>query len=77
MSYFYNIIIAILKQAKIDYIRALVKNDFYQINELEKFFLSDYGQAMSFNNGERIIAMCKKEAERRKRRRKQERKNGC
>lgn len=59
----YELIIAILKQAKKDYIKALYKNDNAAINELETFFLSDYGQAMSKNNGEKIIALCKKIAE--------------
>lgn len=32
------------------------------IPELEKFFLSQYGQTLSRGNGERIIARCRREA---------------
>lgn len=63
MGYLYEIIIAVLVQAKSDYIRALKKRDYAAINELETFFLSDYGQAMSRGQGERIIQLCKKMAE--------------
>lgn len=59
MSYVYNLIIAVLKQAMRDYMVALLKKDFAKIAKLEKFFLSEYGQAMSYNNGERIIRWCK------------------
>ena len=59
MSYLYDLIIAVLKQAKRDYLEALWKNNFHKINELETFFLSDYGQAMSLNNGEKIIQLCR------------------
>lgn len=59
MAYLYDVMIAVLKQAARDYIVALLKKDFHAINELETFFLSDYGQAMSYNNGEEIIARCK------------------
>ena len=67
MAYLYDVIIAVLKQAVRDYKEALMKNNFHQIAELEAFFLSDYGQAMSYNNGERIIQMCKDWATKRKR----------
>lgn len=66
MAYLYEIIIAVLKQAKRDYIDALRKKDFYKINELETFFLSDYGQAMSRNQGEKIIDLCKRIARKNK-----------
>lgn len=59
MSYLYDLMIAILVQAKQDYIEALLKNDLYRIQECETFFLSEYGQAMSLYNGERIIELCK------------------
>lgn len=71
MAEFYRLIIGILRQAKSDYIRALKKKDFHKIKELEQFFLSDYGQAMSRDNGEEIIRRCQKLAnEKRKKERK-------
>lgn len=73
MSYLYDVIIAVLKQAVRDYIEALLKNDFYHIQELETFFLSDYGQAMSRNNGEELIDRAKRIAEKKKK--EQRRKN--
>ena len=66
MSYLYDVIIAVLKQAVRDYVVALLKNDFYHIQELEAFFLSDYGQAMSRNNGEELIERAKAIAEKKK-----------
>ena len=67
-----GLVISILKQAKFDYIQALRERNHYQINELEKFFLSEYGEAMSRNQGDKIIALCKKivDEERKKKRRK-------
>lgn len=62
MKYWRKLIIPILKQATRDYIAALLKNNFHKIAELEDFFLSDYGQAMSLNNGEEIIEICKLKA---------------
>jgi hypothetical protein len=46
---------AILKQAVEDYICAIQIYDAGQIAKIEKFFLSDYGQALSFGNGEMIL----------------------
>lgn len=75
MSLHYNLlIIAILKQAKIDYITALRKNNPAKKAELERFFLSDYGQAMSRNQGEKIIYLCKRIVK--EKRKKEKRKNG-
>ena len=57
---------AILKQAKKDYIQALIDyetGDFYEITtirKLEDFFLSDWGQFLSFNQGEYIIRKSQK-----------------
>lgn len=73
MNCLYDLIIAVLKQAVRDYVEALLKNDFYHIQELEEFFLSDYGQAMSRNNGEKIIYRAKLIAK--KKRKKERRKN--
>lgn len=67
MAYLYDVIIAVLRQAVRDYKVALMKNEFHKIAELEAFFLSDYGQAMSYNNGEKIIKICKDWATKRKR----------
>lgn len=60
MAELYRLIIGILKQAKNDYITALKKNDFYKKNELEEFFLSDYGEALSRGHGEIIIHRCQR-----------------
>lgn len=59
-KYLSNLIIAVLRQAARDYIVALKRKNFHKINELEQFFLSDYGQAMSMNNGVKIIKRCRK-----------------
>ena len=64
-----DLIIAVLKQAKSDYIAALKRKNYAEMNELEDFFLSDYGQAMSRNQGERIIELCKRIVEEQKRKR--------
>lgn len=62
MKHWRNIIIPIMRQAVRDYTAALLKNNFHKIAELEEFFLSDYGEAMSLNNGEDIILRCKAKA---------------
>ena len=59
MDWCYRLIVNIFVQAKADYINALRTNNQKQIEELETFFLSDYGQAMSLYNGEKIIELCK------------------
>lgn len=46
---------AILKQAVDDYVCAIQIYDAGQIVKIEKFLLSDYGQALSFGNGEMIL----------------------
>ena len=60
MGWEYRLILNILRTAKADYIQALRKRKRKQINELEEFFLSDYGQALSMDNGEEIIEKCQK-----------------
>lgn len=72
MSYLYAVIIAVLKQAVRDYKTALMKNDFYRKQELEKFFLSEYGQAMSHNLGEEIIERCQRIVEKKKKKERQD-----
>ncbi len=50
---------AILRRAAKDYRIALKYNDLYGIASLERFFLSDYGQMMSRNQGQYIIDTCR------------------
>lgn len=52
---FYNFLLAVVKQAVRDYKLALKKRDFYKIQECEEFFLSEYGQALTFNHGQEIV----------------------
>lgn len=66
MDWCYRLIVSIFTQAKADYITALRTNNKKQIEELETFFLSDYGQAMSLQNGEKIIELCKKIAQKKR-----------
>lgn len=58
---------AILKQAADDYIEALEKGSKRRCQNLERFFLSDYGQTLSKNLGEAIIRNCKRIAAENKR----------
>lgn len=51
---------AILRQAIRDYINALRERDYYNMAQLERFFLSDWGQLLSYDHGEYIIENCKK-----------------
>lgn len=52
--------IAILKQGMRDYTMALKMKNYHQRQVLEKFFMSDYGQALSYHHGSQIITYCKK-----------------
>ena len=54
---------AIVAQAMADYKAALRRDNHAQIAELEKFFLSGYGQLLSWNHGELIIERCRKAVE--------------
>ena len=62
----YELIAAVVKQAVCDYEYALRgKTQFcgdrkYSVEELERFFLSDYGQMLSAGNGKWIIDQCKR-----------------
>lgn len=49
---------ALLAQAVTDYIEAIRINDQFHIINLEAFFLSRWGQELSFNQGEIIIRNC-------------------
>lgn len=54
--------VAILQQATRDYQTALKKNDTYAIEDLEKWFVSDWAQLLSGYTGELIIQECRKRA---------------
>jgi len=56
---------AILAQAVDDYIEALRYNDVFHIINLEAFFMSEWGQELSFSQGDIIIRNCKKIASQR------------
>lgn len=50
---------AILKRAVMDYKTAIASRNFYAMASLERFFLSDYGQLLSYHHGKYIIDRCK------------------
>ena len=50
----------ILADAVKEYKRALMRNDDYKARELEKFFLGDWGQLLSYYHGQYIIEHCRK-----------------
>lgn len=50
-----NLAAAIVIQAQKDYRSALRTGDKFKADSLEKFFLSDWGQLLSADNGEYII----------------------
>lgn len=52
---------AIVSQAIKDYKKALAENDRGEIRRLEKWFLSDWGQKLSNDNGALIIEKTRKE----------------
>ena len=55
--------VAILRQAVRDYITALRRRDAYNMAQLERFFLGEWGQLLSRYNGRYIIEHCKKIAQ--------------
>ena len=60
-SYNYELIrVAILRQAVSDYKAAVRKLEYRQMARLEHFFLSDWGQLLSYDHGEYIIDHCKR-----------------
>lgn len=61
---------AILRQAREDYVHALIVDNRKETDALEEFFLCRYGQLLSFGQGKYIIECCKIEVAlyRRKRR---------
>lgn len=58
---------AVLQQAVDDYANALVNFHGGAVKSLEKWFLSEWGQAFSENNGEKIIERVRKECGKEKR----------
>ena len=54
--------IAIIQQAVNDYRLALKGNNAANINKLERFFLSEWGQLLSHDTGAEIIRLTKKQA---------------
>lgn len=52
---------AILQLAMRDYKNAIKKNDFHKMLDLERFFLGELGQTLSYGNGANIIERCRKE----------------
>lgn len=52
--------VAIIKRAMRDYKLALKKDDQRKISHLERWFLSNWGQLLSCNNGAYIIRECKR-----------------
>jgi hypothetical protein len=56
-----NLRVAILEQAIKDYKRALRRGNNYKITALERWFLSEWGELLSGNNGAYIIEKVKKE----------------
>lgn len=56
-----NIRCAILRQAVKDYKKALRCGNRAEIKKLEKFFLGDWGEFLSINNGAQIIEKVRKD----------------
>lgn len=56
----FDLVVAILRKAKSDYIIALKNNNFTQKAKLEAFFLSEWGENLSNNHGTVIIEYCQK-----------------
>ena len=50
---------AIIRRAILDYILALKKRDKYYMAQIERFFLSEWGQFLSLDNGKYLIYRCK------------------
>lgn len=57
---FENLRIAILRQAVTDYEKALTDCDKEEIEKLEQFFKSEWGEFLSDEHGDYIIAECKR-----------------
>lgn len=54
--------VAILQQAAKDYTAALKEGDEREAASIERFFLGDWGQLLSGDKGELIIAKCRQRA---------------
>lgn len=59
-----NLRVGIINQAIYDYKRALAQDNGGQINHLERWFLSEWGQMLSGGNGAYIIEKVRKEMKR-------------
>lgn len=59
MDAYENLANAIVLSAVDDYKSALKVDNHTRVAKLEKFFLSKYGQLLSYGNGELIINHCK------------------
>lgn len=56
-----SLMAAIIEQAVTDYKQALKECDGRTIRECERFFLSEWGQALTWDNGENIMQRCRRE----------------
>lgn len=57
---------AIIQKAVCDYFKAAKsdrKNKYIEMKRLEDFFLSDWGETLSFGQGVEIVRLCRKGAE--------------
>ena len=61
-----NLQAAIIEQAAVDYLAALRKDSRGEARALERFFRSEWGQALSRDNGEEIIKRVREEARKEK-----------
>lgn len=72
-----DLAIAIIEQAKKDYKDALrgkrTEKKEIMKRECERFFLSEWGQTLTFGNGELIIERCRKEVAQEKTRKRKKR----
>ncbi len=67
-----DLAIAIIEQAKKDYKDSL-RGKKTMKKECERFFLSEFGQTLTFGNGELIIERCRKEVAQEKTRKRKKR----
>ncbi len=54
---------AVIRKAMSDYLIALKTKNLHAQKSLERFFLSDWGELLSYGHGEYIIEWCKKRIE--------------
>lgn len=58
-KYMVELAAAVVRRAMQDYETALLKGDADAIKSLERFFLSEWGQLISCDNGEFLINQCR------------------